>query len=161
MKQPACYFRSTTLSATETTQPRGRMMTTPRSDIALYDKLSRRERQIMDVLLELDQATAGEVRSRLPEPPSYSAVRAMLAKLENKGHIRHKESGPRYVYSPRISRGKVRRSAVSRLVNVFFDRSMAGAVTGMLDMSADQLSDDELDQIAAKIDEARTRRSGQ
>ena len=130
-------------------------------DIALYDKLSRRERQIMDVLLELDQATAEEVRSRLPDPPSYSAVRAMLAKLEGKGHIRHKERGPRYVYSPRVSRMKARRSAVSRLVNVFFDRSMAGAVTGMLDMSVDQLSGDELDQIAAKIEEARNKRAGQ
>lgn len=128
------------------------------SDVALYDRLSRRERQIMDVLLELDQATAGEVRSRLPQPPSYSAVRAMLAKLEGKGHVRHEERGPRYVYSPRVSRSKARRSAVSRLVNVFFDRSMAGAVTGLLDMSADQLSDDDLDQIAAKIEEARSQR---
>ena len=129
-------------------------------DTALYDRLSRRERQIMDVLLERGQATAGEVRSRLPDPPSYSAVRAMLAKLEAKGHIRHRQRGPRYVYSPRISRGKARRSAVSRLVNVFFDRSMAGAVTGMLDMSADQLSDDELDQIAARIEDARRKRRG-
>ena len=131
-----------------------------RSEVALYDQLSRRERQIMDVLLEHGQATAGEVRSRLPKAPSYSAVRAMLAKLEDKGHVHHEERGPRYVYSPRISRVKVRRSAVSRLVNVFFDRSVAGAVTGMLDMSADQLSDDELDQIAAKIEEARGRREG-
>ncbi len=130
-----------------------------KSDTALYDKLSRRERQIMDVLLELDQATAGEVRARLPDPPSYSAVRAMLAKLEKKGHVRHTERGLRYVYSPKISRTKARRSAVTRLVNVFFDRSVAGAVTGMIDMSADQLSDDELDRIAAKIEEARNRKS--
>ncbi len=135
-------------------------MATQGSDVALYDKLSRRERQIMDVLLELDKATAEEVRTRLPDPPSYSAVRAMLAKLEDKGHVRHKERGPRYVYSPRISRVKARRSAVSRLINVFFDRSVAGAVTGMLDISADQLSDDELDQISAKIEEARNRRQG-
>ncbi len=130
------------------------------SEVALYDQLSRRERQIMDVLLELGKATAGEVRSRLPAAPSYSAVRAMLAKLEDKGHVRHREQGPRYVYSPRISRAKARRSAVSRLVNVFFGRSMAGAVTGMLDMSADQLSGDELDLIAARIEEARSSRRG-
>lgn len=127
--------------------------------MALYDKLSRRERQIMDVLLELGQATASEVRSRLPDPPSYSATRAMLAKLEDKGHIGHTEQGPRYVYSPRISRTEARQSAVSRLVNVFFDHSLAGAVTGMLDMAADDLSEDELEQIAAKIEEAKSRRS--
>ncbi len=113
----------------------------------------------MDVLLELGQATASEVRSRLPDPPSYSATRAMLAKLEDKGHIGHTEQGPRYVYSPRISRTEARQSAVSRLVNVFFDHSLAGAVTGMLDMAADDLSEDELEQIAAKIEEAKSRRS--
>ena len=124
----------------------------------LYDKLSRRERQIMDILLELGKATAGEVRARLPDPPSYSATRAMLAKLEDKGHIGHTERGPRYVYSPRISRSAARKSAVSRLVNVFFDHSLAGAVTGMLEMAADDLSDEELEQIAARIEEAKKKR---
>ena len=124
----------------------------------VYDSLSRRERQIMDVLLESGEATVEEVRQRMPQPPSYSAVRAMLGKLEEKGHIRHVERGPRYVYRPAISRSAARRSALSRLVRVFFDRSAADAVAGMLDLSADGLSDEELDRLSERIEEARRRR---
>jgi predicted transcriptional regulator len=129
--------------------------------MSLYDKLSRRERQIMDILLELGEGTAEEVRRRLPDPPSYSAVRAMLAKLEAKGPIQHKERGPRYVYSATISRRAERRSAMKRLVNVFYGRSLADALTGMLDLSADQLSDEDLERLTAKIEAAKKkRRSG-
>lgn len=158
MKPASCYFRSTTCNNNRSVRT-GSPMVQQKSVTALYDKLSRRERQIMDILLELDQATASEVRARLPDPPSYSAVRAMLTKLENKGHVRHTERELRYVYSPKISRTKARRSAVTRLINVFFDHSVAGAVTGMIDMSADQLSDDELDLIAERIEEARNRKA--
>ena len=124
-----------------------------------HDKLSRRERQIMDILLELGEASAEDVRTRLPEPPSYSAVRAMLAKLEGKGQVRHAERGLRYVYSAKISPAVARRSAASRLVQVFFGGSLARAVTGMLDMSSDRLSEEELDEIAARVEQAKKRRS--
>ncbi len=124
----------------------------------VYDRLSRRERQIMDILLELKEASAEEVRQRLPDPPGYSATRAMLAKLEVKGVIRHTERDLRYVYSPKISQAAVRSSAVTRLVNVFFGGSVAQAVTGMIDASTDKLSDDELEQIERRIAEARGRR---
>lgn len=123
-------------------------------------ELSRRERQIMDVLLEAGEASAEEVRTRLPEPPSNSAVRAMLARLEEKGQVTHAEKGLRYVYRPAISRQEAQRSAVSRLVRVFFDGSAAQAVTGLLGQSADQLEDAELDELSAAIEQARQRRGG-
>lgn len=123
-------------------------------------ELSRRERQIMDVLLEAGEASAEEVRARLPEPPSNSAVRAMLARLEEKGQVTHGERGLRYVYRPAISRQEAQRSAVSRLVRVFFDGSAAQAVTGLLGQSADQLADADLDGLAAAIEQARRRRGG-
>lgn len=121
-------------------------------------QLSRRERQIMDILLELGEAPAEDVRSRLPDPPSYSAARAMLRKLEDKGMIRHREENLRYVYAPAISREEARESALSRLVRVFFDGSMAQAVNALVDRSASELSQDELDRLARTIDEARERR---
>lgn len=120
--------------------------------------LSRRERQIMDALLEAGEASAEEVRARLPEPPSNSAVRAMLARLEEKGQVRHREKGLRYVYRPAVSRQEARRSAISRLVRVFFDGSAAQAVSGLLDESADRLDDAELAELAAAVEEARRRR---
>lgn len=122
------------------------------------DKLSRRERQIIDVLLTEGEASAEEVRAGLPDPPSNSAVRAMLARLEEKGQVRHAERGLRYVYSATISPEEARRSAVSRLVQVFFDGSMAQAVTGLLDMSAARLDDAELDRLAAAVEQERRRR---
>ena len=83
--------------------------------------LSRRERQIMDIVYEAGQASAADVLDRLPDPPSYSAVRAMLRVLEEKGHLRHKQDGPRYVYLPTVSRDEARRSALRRLLRTFFD----------------------------------------
>lgn len=114
----------------------------------------------MDILLELGEAPAEEVRTRLPDPPSYSAARAMLRKLEEKGMVRHREEGLRYVYAPAISRDEARESAVSRLVRVFFDGSAARAVNALVDRSASELSDEELDRLARTIDEARKRREG-
>ena len=123
-----------------------------------YDRLSRRERQIMDILMEMKEATAEQVRVRLPDPPGYSAARAMLSKLEAKGFVRHAERDLRYVYAPKISHSAARTSAISRLIDVFFGGSVPQAVTGMVDMSADRLSDDDLERIAEKIDEARKTR---
>lgn len=123
-------------------------------------QLSRRERQIMDILLELGEAPAEDVRTRLPDPPSYSAARALLRKLEEKGLVRHREESLRYVYAPAISRDDARESAVSRLVRVFFDGSAARAVNALVDQSAAELSDDELDRLAATIEDARNRREG-
>lgn len=129
----------------------------PRSQL---NQLSRRERQIMDILLELGEAPAEEVRTRLPDPPSYSAARAMLRKLEEKGMVRHREESLRYVYTPAISRDEARESAVSRLVRVFFDGSAARAANALVDRSASELSVEELDRLARTIDEARKRRQG-
>lgn len=123
-------------------------------------QLSRRERQIMDILLELGEAPAEEVRTRLPDPPSYSAARAMLRKLEEKGMARHREQDLRYVYSPAISREEARESAITRLVRVFFDGSAARAVNALVDRSASELSDEELDRLARAIEDARARRAG-
>lgn len=121
-------------------------------------KLSRREREIMDILFELHEATAQEVRERLPDPPSNSAARALLARLEKKGAITHLERDLRYVYLPAISREAAQESALSRVVRVFYDGSLANAVTGMVEHSGDRLSDDELAELEAAIRDARKRK---
>lgn len=117
--------------------------------------LSRREREIMEVLYAADGLTVAEVRERMPEPPGYSAVRAMLRILEEKGHIRHEERGPRYVYSPVVSRVKARRSALKSLVQTFFDGSPEQAVAALIDESRAKLGTAELDRLAQLIDQAR------
>jgi predicted transcriptional regulator len=116
--------------------------------------LSRRERQIMDVIYRLGSATAAEVLERLPDPPSYSAVRAMLRVLEEKGHLRHAQEGTRYVYMPTVAREKARRSALAHLVKTFFDGSTESAVAALLD-GPTKLSDDELARLSRLIDSAR------
>lgn len=119
--------------------------------------LSRRERQIMDALHELgDSASAEEIRQKLPDPPSYSAVRAMLVKLETKGAIRHREEGPRYVYSPKTKRSAARRSAVERLVRVFFGGSPGEAVNSLLD--AEDWSPEELAEMSKRIERMKKER---
>ena len=118
-------------------------------------QLSRRERQIMDIVYALEQATAAEIHERLPDPPSYSTVRALLAKLETKGHLKHKEQGPRYVYLPTVARKRARESAIQRLVNTFFGGSTTQAVNTMISMSAKDLSRDELERLAKTIEEAK------
>ena len=121
-------------------------------------KLSRREREIMDILLEMREATAQEVRERLPDPPSNSAARALLARLEKKGAIRHIERDLRYVYVPAVTREEAQESALSRLVRVFYDGSLSNAVTGMVEHSEQQLTDEELEKLEAAIRGARERR---
>ena len=118
-------------------------------------KLSRRERQVMDVLYRLGRATAAEIHQSIPDPPSYSAVRAMLRILEEKGHIRHEAQDLRYVYLPVVTREKARRSAVKHLLHTFFEGSPEEAVATLLDVSASDLSREDLDRIAALIEKAR------
>jgi predicted transcriptional regulator len=117
--------------------------------------LSRRERQIMDVLHAQGQATAAEVLAALPDPPGYSAVRALLRILEEKGHARHRREGARYVYVPRTSPELARRSALQRVVSTFFHGSVAQAMAALLETADTQLSDTELTRLQQLIKKAR------
>jgi len=120
-------------------------------------KLSRREREIMDVLYALgDTATAEDIREKLTDPPSYSAARAMLAKLEAKGVIRHRTEGQRYLYSPVTSRTAAQKKAVSQLMRVFFGGSASEAAAALL--KQESWSDDELAALRDKIDQVRKNR---
>jgi predicted transcriptional regulator len=119
------------------------------------EKLSRRERQIMDIIYQKGNATAAEVMDSLSDPPSYSAVRALLKVLETKGHLKHRQDGPRYVFSPRLSREKAKKSALKHLVRTFFDGSTEQAVAALLNVSKSELSDDDLDRLKQLIDQAR------
>ena len=117
--------------------------------------LSRRERQIMDVVYRLGRATATEVLAQMPEPPSYSAVRAMLRVLENKGHLRHVLEGKSYVYLPTLARTRASRSALRNMLQTFFDGSTEKAVAALLDLSRADLTDDEFARLSNLIDHAR------
>ena len=117
--------------------------------------LSRRERQIMDAIYRLGRATAAEVLENMPEPPGYSAVRAMLRLLEEKGYVRHEQQGPRYVYVPTLSRDKARQSALKQLVQTFFDNSTEQTVSALLDISKSRMSDEELERLSVLIEKAR------
>ena len=120
-----------------------------------YGDLSRRERQIMDIVYRIGSATATEVRAALPDPPSYSAVRAMLRILEEKGHLKHEQDGPRYVFHATLPVETARRSALRGLLRTFFDNSLEEAVATLLDVSASSLSKKELDRLARMIEDAR------
>lgn len=117
--------------------------------------LTKRERQIMDVLYRLGRATAADVQERLPGEPSYSTVRTQLRVLEAKGHVRHDEVGLRYVYAPTVPRASARRTALRHIVDTFFDGSPAKVVAALLGGEATTLPDEELDRIEALIAEAR------
>ncbi len=117
--------------------------------------LSRRERQIMDVIYQLGRATVTEVMDRVPDPPSYSAVRAMMRVLEEKSLLRHHQDGPRYVYTPTVSHAKATNSALTRMLTTFFDGSTERAVAALLDMSSSKLNQEELDRLALLIEQAR------
>lgn len=117
--------------------------------------LSRREREILDILYGAEGLTAAEVRERLADPPSNSAVRALLRILEEKGHVRHEERGPRYVFSPVVSRVKASRSALTSMLDTFFGGSTEDAVAALLDVSRDRLDAAELERIAGLIEQAR------
>ena len=118
-------------------------------------QLSRREREIMDVIYRTGRATAAEVLDQLADPPSYSAVRALLRVLEDKGHLRHEEDGPRYVFVPTVPRERARASALRQLLHTFFDGSTEQAVAALLDLSSTRLSDAELARLSQLIADAR------
>ena len=121
----------------------------------LHAVLSRRERQIMDILYQLGRATAGDVIKALPGEPSDSTVRTQLRVLESKGHVRHEEEGQKYVYFPVVSRRVVRKSALKHVMNTFFDGSAENVVAALLGPDGGKLSDEELDRIADLVEKAR------
>jgi len=125
-----------------------------------HHELSRRERQIMDVLFARGAATAQQIRQRIADPPSYSTVRTVLSRLEEKGYVRHTEAALRYVYHPVLSRSAAERSAIHRLIQVFFKGSVSQAVHGMLEAAQQDLSDEELDELERLIEERRQRKRG-
>ena len=118
-------------------------------------QLSRRERQIMDILYRRGKASSAEVREAMEDAPSYSAVRAMLRVLEEKGHVRHQAEGLRYVYLPVVAREQAKKSAVKHLMNTFFNDSPEQTVAALLDVSSTRLTREELDRMAAMIEKAR------
>ena len=117
--------------------------------------LSRRERQIMDFLYQRGRASVGEVTAGIPEPPSYSAVRAMMRTLEEKGHIKHVEDGRAYIYEPLVQKDTARQGALSHLLKTFFDGSTEKAVAALLDLKGQQLSQAELERVGLLVDRAK------
>ena len=117
--------------------------------------LSRRERQIMDILYQRGKSSASEVLDAMPDPPGYSAVRAMLRVLEEKGHVRHQAEGLKYVYVPTVARDKAKRSAVKHLLDTFFKDAPEQAVAALLDVSSTRLTRAELDRMAEMIEKAK------
>ena len=117
--------------------------------------LSRRERQIMEIIYRRGRASAADVMKNLPDPPSYSAVRATLRILEEKGYLRHEKQGARYVFRPTLPRTRAGRSALRQLLKTFFDGSVERAVAALLDVSESELSDEDLDRLARLIEQAR------
>lgn len=117
--------------------------------------LSRRERQIMDLLFRVGRATAAEVMDGLSDAPSYSAVRALLRILERKGHVRHEEEGRAYVYLPVVRRDAARQSALSHLLKTFFDNSAEQAMAALLAMKGEKMTEGELERMARMIEHAR------
>lgn len=122
--------------------------------------LSRRERQIMDIVYRLGRATVSDVLERLPDPPSYSAVRALMRILEEKGHLHHEQEGPRYVYMPTVPREKAKQSALKNVLRTFFGGSTEAAVAALLDLKGDEVAPEELDRISRMIENARKREQG-
>jgi len=119
------------------------------------ESLSRRERQIMDILYQKGKASASEVRESMENAPTYSAVRAMLRILEQKGHVKHRAEGLKYVYVPVLARDKAKRSAVKHLLDTFFSNSPEQVMAALLDISAKHLTRDELDRMAEMIEKAK------
>ncbi|MEO7964774.1 MAG: BlaI/MecI/CopY family transcriptional regulator [Gemmatimonadaceae bacterium] len=125
---------------------------------SLPNSLSRRERQIMDVVYAMGRATAAEIHERLPDPPHSAAVRTLLRILEEKGHLQHEKSGPRHVYFPTTPRDVARRSALRHVIGTFFGGSRAAAVAALLDESERPLTPGEREEMQSVI--ARLRREG-
>ncbi|HVR40696.1 MAG TPA: BlaI/MecI/CopY family transcriptional regulator [Thermoanaerobaculia bacterium] len=119
------------------------------------DALSRREREMMNIIFAKARATATEVMDAMQDPPSYSAVRATLRVLETKGHLKHQHDGTRYVYIPTVNREKARQSALDQLLRTFFDGSAANVVATLIEREGDSMSDDELAHLSELIEDAR------
>jgi BlaI family penicillinase repressor len=118
------------------------------------ETLSRREREMMNIIFRMGKATASEVMEAMADPPSYSAVRATLRVLEKKGHVRHHHDGTRYVFVPTVAREKARASALDQLLTTFFDGSAANVVASLLERK-DKLTSEELDRLSELIEDAR------
>lgn len=128
----------------------------PKSPAPVSAQLSRRERQIMDVVYRQGRATAAEIHAQLPEPPVAAAVRTMLRILEEKGHLRHEKDGPRHMYHPVTPRSIAQKSAVRHMVGTFFNGSRAAAIAALLDDSDRPLSDDERAELSSVIKRLRS-----
>lgn len=118
-------------------------------------QLSRRERQIMEIIYSRGQASVADVLNDMPDPPSYSAVRALMRLLEEKGHLNHKQSGRKYIFYPTVTPAKARRFALKNLLNTFFDNSVEKAVASLLNLSGKELSKEEYDRLSELIEHAR------
>jgi BlaI family transcriptional regulator, penicillinase repressor len=123
------------------------------------DPLSRRERQVMNIIYAKGRATATEIHAALPDPPTFSATRAIIRTLEEKGHIRHEEQGLKYIYLPVVPADKARRSALSNVVATFFQGSPSRLLATLLDSSASKISDEELRELEDLIRKARQEKS--
>jgi len=123
------------------------------------ERLSRRERQILDILYEQGKATAAGIQAALPDPPSYSATRALLRILEEKGHVTHESDGPRYVFRPRVGKDRARKTALRHMVQTFFNNSASDAVAALLDASSAQLKPEDLDRMEGLIERARSEKA--
>lgn len=121
----------------------------------LIQELSRRERQIMDVVYQRGEISAAEIQAAIPDPPGYSAVRALLTLLIKKRHLRHRKDGRRYLYSPVVSRERVKRTMLGRVVETFFGNSVENVVATLIDMSATRMTEDELERLQRLINEHR------
>ena len=117
--------------------------------------LSRREREIMDIIYQRGQATAAEVMENLHDPPGYSAVRTLLRVLEEKGDLRHEQQGPRYVFLPTVTHEKAKRSALKRMLEVFFNGSTEAAVAALLDISQARLTPEEWERLGLLVERAK------
>ena len=122
--------------------------------------MSRRERQILDVLFRTGRATAAEIQEAMPEPPSYSAVRTLLRILEDKGHVKHEQDGARYVYMPRIARDHAKKSALRHLLHTFFEGSAPQAIAALLDEDCSRLTKDDWKRLSAMVERARKEEIG-
>ena len=127
----------------------------------LQHKVTRRERQIMDILFRRGEASVAEVQADLPNPPGYSAVRTHLRILEEKGHVTHDQDGPRYVYRPALAKDKAKRTALHHLVDTFFNGSAEQAMAALLDDDSSRLSESELERLSRLVDEARKREASE
>ena len=122
-----------------------------------HKHLSRREREIMDIIYERGRATVTDVMEKLDNAPSYSAVRALMRILEEKGALRHEQEGAKYVFFPTVTRENAKRSAMKRMLQVFFNDSTEAAVAALLDISHTRLTDEEWDRLTALVEEAKRR----